>query len=481
MNILKRSNRGRTGADGRRYRSKTESRAMRPDRTGRRSRSFWLLLIFLVLVFLMGGSSRKEIPLLVVLRPLSVLMAFYAIATTTAEQWRTYRAPLIMVGAIVTLVILHLVPLPPAIWQGLGGREIVADVQKLAQQPDIWLPLSMVPDATWNALYSLFTPIAVFFLAIQLDERDSFWLLVALTGLGLLSALVGVLQGAGINVRLYSIMSDTPPGLFANRNHQGAMLAMLFPMLATIAGLGDRFGLDRQFVRVLAAAMAVALLPLVLITGSRMGLAVCLVSIVLIPALRLDLLPRNVLGGSRTRWLAGGAVGGIIGLIGLAGALTSRNAAVARLSLADEDLRYSVWQQVWAFMPDYFPWGSGIGSYVEVYQVHEPAELLISSYSNHAHNDWLEVLMTGGWPALVLLAAAVAMYIVAAWRSAATRGVGAKFNRLGLLMVLVLAIASAVDYPLRTPIMAAVFAVATVWSCRPNQAIREFKGKEANV
>jgi len=175
LNFLNKAKVTKVGADGKRYRSKTQSRTKSAPRTSRRSRSFWLLLAFLALVFLIGGSSRKEIPTLILLRPASVLLAFYAIATTTAEQWRAYRAPLVMMAAIVLITIAHLVPLPPAIWQALAGREIILDVEQLAGQPDIWLPLAMVPLGAWNAFYALFAPIAVFFLAIQLDDRDTFW------------------------------------------------------------------------------------------------------------------------------------------------------------------------------------------------------------------------------------------------------------------------------------------------------------------
>jgi O-antigen ligase len=482
LKFLKKAPQAKVGVDGRRYRSKSESRRMRPRQQAGRSRAFWVLLVFLVLVFLMGGSSRKEIPTLILLRPISVLVAFYAMATTSLAQWRMYRAPIVMLAAIVALVTAHLVPLPPAIWHGLAGRDIILDIQRLAGQPDIWLPLSMVPGATLNALYALFTPIAVFFLAIQLSDRDNFWLLVALTALGLLSGLVGILQAAGINIRLYTIMSDTPPGLLANRNHQAALLAMLFPMLALIASVGERYELDRHLLRLIAVALAIALIPLVLVTGSRMGLVVTALAIVLVAALRLELLPPGLLARSgKGKWIAAGALALLVALFGLALSTSTRNVAVSRLSLVDEDLRYSVWEQVWALLPSYFPWGSGIGSYVEVYQIHEPANLLITSYSNHAHNDWLEVIMTAGVPGLVLLAIAVIMFATAAWRSAGTRGTQGKFNRLGLLMILVLAIASIADYPLRTPIMAAVFAVATMWSCRPNHALREVEGREANV
>lgn len=470
------------GADGRRYRSKTRSRTKTPQRGNRRSRTFWMLLAFLVLVFLVGGSSRREIPMLILLRPISILLAFYAMATTTAEQWRAYRAPIGMMAAIVLLAIAHLVPLPPAVWQGLGGRDIIVDLETLAGQPDIWLPLSMVPQGGWNALYALFAPIAVFFLAIRLDDRDNFWLLVALAGLALLSGLVGVMQAAGIDIQLYAIMSDTPPGLLANRNHQAALLATLFPMLALIAATGERFGFEGSFLRILTGALALAVIPLVFVTGSRMGLVVCTLAIAGIAVMRLDLLPAHWRrGGSRPKLVMAAGAAAVTAVIAVIAVSMSRNVAVERLTLVNEDLRYSVWEEVLAFMPRYLPWGSGNGSYAEVYQIHEPHTLLGTSYSNHVHNDWLEVVLTAGVPGAMLLVVAVAMFVIAAWRCRGTRGTQSKFNRLGLIMVLVLAVASSVDYPLRTPIMAAVFALATVWSCRPNQAIREVKGKEADV
>lgn len=458
----------------------------RPRRSGKdqsgRSRAFYVLLAFLVLVFLMGGSARKDIPGLVMLRPISVLVAVYALATAKAEHWRTYRVPIAMLAAILSLAILHLVPLPPGLWQALPGRSIILDIETMAGQPDIWFPLAMVPENAWNALYALATPIAAFFLAIQLSDRDHFWLLVSLVGLGLLSAFVGILQAVGINLELYAIMSDTPPGLFANRNHQATLLAMMFPMLALLAATGSQYGLDRNAARIVAAALAILLVPLVLVTGSRTGLVVCAIALLVIWPMRLELLPANRGAKPHTaRLVIAGAVVAIIVAIGLAAAITSRNAAVSRLSVVDEDLRFSVWEQIWAFLPNYLPWGSGNGSYVEVYQIHEPASMLISSYSNHAHNDWLEVVMTAGVPGIALLIAAVGLFLAGVLASFSARGVAGKQRRLGLVMILVLAIASLVDYPLRTPIMAAIFAVATVWACRPVNGTREIKGRSANV
>lgn len=446
-----------------------------------RSRAFWVLTAFLVVVLLTGGSARKDVPALIALRPISVLVAFYAIATTTMDQWRQYRAPIAMIAAIVVLTIIHLLPLPPAIWQNLPGRAILLDIQTLAGQPDIWFPLAMVPESGLNALYSMFTPIAIFFLAIQLSDNDNFWLLVGLIGLALLTSLAGVIQAAGVSFSLYSIHSEMA-GLFANRNHQAVLLALVFPMLALFASVGERFGFNRGVIRIMGATLALAIVLLVLVTGSRMGLVACVVAVASLAFIRVELVPvtlkRHKISG---KVLLVGVLVALIALIGAIAAMTSRNVAVARLSAGGDDLRFSVWPKVWSVLPEYLPWGSGIGSYVEVYQIHEPSELLISSYSNHAHNDWLEIALTAGIPGLLLLAIAIAMFAIATLRAWEVRGLEGKFNRMGLMTILVLAIASAVDYPLRTPFMAAVFAVATMWSCRPNHTVREFKGREANV
>ena len=40
----------------------------------------------------------------------------------------------------------------------------------------------------------------------------------------------------------------------------------------------------------------------------------------------------------------------------------------------------------------YAPWGSGLGTFEQVFKLHEPDALLSPSYLNHAHNDWLELV-----------------------------------------------------------------------------------------
>jgi O-antigen ligase len=105
-----------------------------------------------------------------------------------------------------------------------------------------------------------------------------------------------------------------------------------------------------------------------------------------------------------------------------------------------------------------------VGSYVEAYQVLEPDNLLRPTFSNHAHNEVLEILFTAGIPGAVLILLALAFLAAAVWRGLRTAGEAALFKRLGILVIILLAIASISDYPVRTPILSAVFVLAAIWA-----------------
>ena len=96
----------------------------------------------------------------------------------------------------------------------------------------------------------------------------------------------------------------------------------------------------------------------------------------------------------------------------------------------------------------------------------EPRSILDTTYVNHAHNDFLEVLLTAGLPALVLLAAALVLWLVATRRAfsrSAPRSNDMVYARLGAVLVVLLALASVSDYPLRVPSLACFFVIAAVW------------------
>ena len=107
-----------------------------------------------------------------------------------------------------------------------------------------------------------------------------------------------------------------------------------------------------------------------------------------------------------------------------------------------------------------FPYGSGFGSFEDVYKTVEPSALLSYRYLNQAHNDWAQFVIEGGLPGLFLLILLVAWLgwrFIEVWISPA--GSARDLALVSLFALAVLGLASFVDYPLRTPAMG-VFAIA---------------------
>jgi O-antigen ligase len=444
---------------------------------------YWALVTFLVLTFLTGGGSRADIQSLIILRPAAAIFCGIALWSLRWEHVKAHKFLFGMAAAIFTLVGSHLIPLPPSIWGALPGREIMTEIDKVAELGEVWRPIAMVPSSAWNAFYSMFVPLAVLLMGVQLTREERFKLLPWVFGLGLFSGFIGLLQSIGDPqgpLYFYNVTNNgSAVGLFANRNHQAILLAMLFPMLAVYACAGVRTEEQVKVRGYIALAAGAVLVPLLLVTGSRAGLIVGVIglaSTTLLYRKHAITTPKRRKGNKLDlRWLLG-----VFGVLCL-GALTvimSRAEAFKRIAAPDqsEDLRFQAWGPIAEMAWKYFPFGSGIGSFTEVFQIDEPYELLKPTYLNHAHNDWLEVYMTVGLPGLILLAVVICAACRAAWTSfRAERGEGRDipYARLGAVLIAILAIGSIGDYPLRAPSITTVFVVAALWIANAKSGINQ--------
>lgn len=436
-------------------------------------RIFFALITWLVLVFLLGGASRYDVQSLVLLRPLAALFCGIALLTVQREHLQQYRFMIIMASVIVLLAGLHIVPLPPSIWQALPGREIVREVETAAGLNDVWRPLTLAPDAGANAFYALLIPLAAFLLAIQLDSNHLQKLVTPILTIGAFSGLVGIAQVVGSPdgpLYFYRITNNgSAVGLFSNRNHQALFLATLIPMLAFYGSQSVRNENERKMrLSAMAAAMAI-LVPLLLVTGSRQGLLLGLAGFV--TAWFIFRQPTVVGVRQRTeKTNYSYLIAGASGLFGLALITVAASRAVAIQRLLDnnpeEESRLEAWSIVLRLIPEYAPFGSGSGSFVPVFGRVEPIEFLTPQYLNHAHNEFLEVILTFGVPGAIVLLIAIAGYVLSVTRVVRASGrpsAAVSLARVGAVVVLVSAVASAVDYPLRVPSLACLFVIACCW------------------
>ncbi len=438
------------------------------------SAQYWLLAFFLLMLFATGGASRVDVQSLIILRPLSISVCALACLTLDRGHFEGRAWLLGWTGAIFALALLHLIPLPPSIWQTFAGRQELVDVEKLAGLSGIWRALTLSPMNGWHAFLSLFTPLAVLLLGIQLNRDDLFRLLPLVIALAAFSGLIGLLQAIGAPqgaLYFYRITNNgSAVGLFANRNHAATLLACLFPMLAIYAATARGKADAVRMRQLVAAAIAIVLVPLMLVTGSRSGLVSAVMG--LGAAALLYRKPNDIRTARRGKSDTAKALPilGGVAVISLA-FLTyflSRAEAIERLFMqaSGEDSRTTFWAISIDLFWKYFPWGSGSGSFVEAFQIVEPTHLLDATYLNRAHNDWIETAVAFGLPGVVALSVAVISFGIRSyrlWRNADGSKRAVAYGRLASVTMAIIAIASASDYPLRTPTMMGLFAIFTLW------------------
>lgn len=420
-----------------------------------------LLGLFLTLA---GGASRLD-------EDQQSLVRCAAIAAIAATLWplefdvlRRHWRVATAVGAAYLLVLLQLVPLPPALWAALPGHAVYAQIAQAADAV-VWRPLSLTPDLTLNALGALLPATAAALAALHLDFHGRVRLAHAVVVVACLSGLLGLAQlASGGGWRLYRETSaDSAVGLFANRNHQAALMACALPLTGALAGLRLREGGERTLIPILGAAVAAFLCLALISTGSRMGLLLLAVGLAGGAWAYRTSGQRLWPAAAGSRWATVGGAAVLLATIGLAAA---RGGAIERLSTQNivSETRVAMIQPLLTTARTFLPLGAGFGAFDSVYRQFEPKALLSTIYMNQAHNEPLQLVIEGGVAALALLGLFLAWWGRTAWR-AARAAPSARRRTLAAAaatVTVILMVSSLVDYPLRTPLLGALFAVACV-------------------
>ena len=122
-------------------------------------------------------------------------------------------------------------------------------------------------------------------------------------------------------------------------------------------------------------------------------------------------------------------------------------ANVAERFVFSDDGRRQLWRDGWFAMSEAWPLGIGVGGAQPALVAAERLEVLDPALPNRVHNDYLELALEGGLPALILLAAIALVLAAAAWRTWRRRPDERHLTALGLVTLLVVALHSFVDYP----------------------------------
>lgn len=392
-----------------------------------------------------------------------------------------------LLACVALLPVLQLIPLPPWIWANLPGRTPFIAAYQAAAMGLPWEPLSLDPGVTWLSFLSLLPAISVFLalLAAPLKTRRTVSLVIL--GFALVGALLGVAQLAGgseSELRLYNGNTNAGDavGFFANRSHHAAFLTIAIPLatvwVVDVARL--RTSQSKFWLAMLLLGYAVLLLGLGM-AHSRAGLILGFVAGFLSVAIAWR--SKTARDGRERRKLTfffvcanllGLALAFQFGFVQLANRLENESALA--------DLRRPIASVTMHAIDANLPMGTGFGAFEPVYQMFEPPALAIPEYINHAHDDWLELVLGGGIPALTLLLLYLLWYFYAtyeAWREGDGSGVDRPLARAGSIVVGLLLLHSTVDYPLRMTSLMVVFAVANALMIAPSMEALSLGAKSA--
>ena len=310
--------------------------------------------------------------------------------------------------------------------QGSGeSAGVPAKVEVPATQHGITIehPISINPEKTRLGLV-LFAAFGLLLLGLTrgLDGHDLRALAAGLTVLGVLMSLVGIIQLAVWNGRIYGFWTPeqsafTAFGPFVNRNHFAGWMLMVLPVVvglfASQVAKGMR-GVGRGWRsrvlwfstpdanRAVLTGFSLLVMGLALVmTLSRSGIA-CLLLAVTLSALNVL---RRQTTTTKQRLLASYLVAVFIAAV----MWTGVDAIGARFSKVNWELggRAGAWTDAWRIHEQFPAFGTGLNTYGTATTLLQEYEVGQAHYSA-AHNDYLQILVEGGYvvgvPALILLA-----------------------------------------------------------------------------
>ena len=427
----------------------------------------------MVSCLLLGGGTRPGFLSDVVIQLFAIpllLMALLRLAEL--PSLKGVRWAMWFCLAVVLVPAGQLIPLPPEVWRALPNRDAAVEAFQLLGRDLPWMPISLSPRATWLSGFSLLPPVAIFLGTVLLGYRERRVLSLFLVVVGILSVFLGlaqVVEGPNSSLRFFTITNPSEAvGFFANRNHFAAALyactvfAAAWAVEAAAPPQSRRAKLDTRWLLPVIASFTVLVILVAAqaIARSRAGLGLTIAALLGTMALAFwD--RRNASGVTPARLL--------VAATALAAMFAAQFTLYRMLErFADDPLKDSriTLARVTAEAAQlYMPFGSGMGTFVPVYAMHQrPEDAVIDAYANRAHNDFLELWLEAGVAGaglVVLFAVWLAGRALHLWRrNAPGSEIDLSIGRAATLVVALIAAHSFVDYPLRTGAVMAIVAFA---------------------
>ena len=318
----------------------------------------------------------------------------------------------LLLSSPLWLAVAYLMPWPADALAGFPGRGLYPRLLGDAEIPIIpRAPLSLVPDATLASLLSGALLVAAFLSGYSSTGRQLKILLGCVAAMAMLQIAIGLLQasGSGQATLYFEAAGGRPIGTFANPNHLANYIAMalagyIWLGWSSMAGGAGRIAdSEASFAsrHLLALWLGGGLLLVlgVMMTLSRSAMLTGLPAAAIAVGVAVTAGGR-ALSGRVTLLLVLGILGSAVLLVGI-GVLISRFDTDVFADAAE--LRSLLTTSTIEAARSFWPFGSGWGTYAEVYPRFQPAA--VAGFADYAHNDYAQMLLEGGVLALVVMGA----------------------------------------------------------------------------
>jgi O-antigen ligase len=328
----------------------------------------------------------------------------------------------------------------------------------------------------------LLPPVAMFLAILHSDDRNEAPLAMSLIAATFAGVLLGLPQAMGGNV------SGSPwyfyersnfgyaTGFFANKNHMASLLLVILPFLVALGSFAARSTKDprKRYSIVVLTAGGIGVLAVGLVLNRSMAGLGLLFPVAIASALMIERVPQKfrvaVVGLGAAAFLAFLVVlftpiGERIAPVGSSDSLSSRQQI---LSTSVDAIR------------QFGPVGSGLGTFPKVYPLFEDPDTIGRTVVNHAHNDYVELIIEMGMAGAILIALFLLWWAVSVRRMLAAPN-ASLFAKAGAIGSAAILLHSVVDYPLRTAAVSSVFAMCLAMillsrsSARSSKDLREVR------
>ncbi|CAH9018329.1 O-antigen ligase family protein [Candidatus Nitrosacidococcus sp. I8] len=346
------------------------------------------------------------------------------------KQKITFSEGAILTG-IALVPLIQLIPLPIEILSKLfSGRFFYFEgISHTLNQDNIsnrWHSIALIPSATELAWLTLLPPIAVFISTRYITSQQLKKLIYLFLGIVSFEAILGLIQygeGSENPFRLGNeYYNDSAVGTYINRNHLAGLLEMALPVVLAILiavikrnpkiraktegrwyQLLLRWSNNQGNYFLLCFTIAIIILLGTIFTRSRTGIMLVMLGLILSFFVFIRKIDLKKLYGTAGFIIFSSLIFAFeIGLTPI----------FNRFAVIDENMekgRGLIYSGTLQAINEFFPFGSGAGSFAEVFQRFQPIDFT-EGYVHRAHNDYLEWILVGGLPAAILIVASFVVY-----------------------------------------------------------------------